>query len=122
MSGRNFGIDTKAEAWITREYFAALEVIKAIGSLSKSSGNPDKSKINTNYTAVKVTGGFKYLPIGFFYGPQLDLYGGFANFNYNNDFSETDGFGSHSFSGLLLGTVWQRKVSHCNGVRNWTKV
>jgi hypothetical protein len=104
MSGRNFGIDTKAEGWITREYFAALEVAKALGSLTKSSGSPDKSKINTNFTAIKVTGGYKYLPIGFFYGPQIDLYGGLANFNYNNDYSENDGFGSHSFSGVLLGT------------------
>jgi hypothetical protein len=105
MSGNLFGIDLRAEGWITRQYFAAIELIRTLGTLSKKSGTSDKNSVNSNNSALKVTGGYKYLPVGFFYGPQIDLYGGYANYTYDLDFSSADGFGEHSFSGLLLGTA-----------------
>lgn len=105
MSGNIFGIDFRAEGWITRQYFAALEVIRTIGSLSKSSGNPVKSSVNANNGSFKLTGGYKYLPIGFFYGPQIDIYAGYANHSVDLDYSENDGLGKNTISGLVLGTA-----------------
>lgn len=102
-SGQVFGIDLRGEAWITRQYFAALEIMRALGSLKKSSGSPDKDNPNVNNGAFKLTGGYKYLPIGFFYGPQIDLYGGYATKTFDLDVSTTDGLGQASVSGLLFG-------------------
>lgn len=102
-SGRQFGIDLRGEGWITRQYFAAIEINRSLGSVSKSSGAPTKNKANVNNGAFKLTGGYKYLPIGFFYGPQIDIYGGYANKSYDVDFSAADGLGQNSFSGLLFG-------------------
>jgi hypothetical protein len=104
MSGNLFGIDFRVEGWITRQYFAALEVMRGIGSLKESSGNPEKSKVNTNNGVFKLTGGYKYLPIGFFYGPQIDIYAGYANHSFDLDYSENDGFGKNSISGIAFGT------------------
>ncbi|MCM2350255.1 MAG: porin family protein [Bacteriovoracaceae bacterium] len=104
MSGNLFGIDFRVEGWITRQYFASLEIDRSLGTLSKSSGNPDKSDVSTNNGTFKLTGGYKYLPIGFFYGPQIDLYAGYANYSFDQDVSEVDGFGKNNISGLLLGT------------------
>lgn len=102
-SGNLFGIDVRGEAWITRQYFAALEIVRSLGGLSKSSGSPAKSSPNVNNGSFKLTGGYKYLPIGFFYGPQIDLYAGYANKSYDVDLSAADGIGKNSFSGILVG-------------------
>lgn len=101
--GNLFGIDVRVEGWITRQYFAALEVMRTLGSMSSKSGNPNKDNVNANNGSFKLTGGYKYLPIGFFYGPQIDLYAGYANHSFDIDYSAQDGLGKHNISGILLG-------------------
>lgn len=103
FSGNTFGIDLRAEGWITRQYFAAFEIMRSLGGVEKSSGSPVKSRANVNNGSFKLTGGYKYLPIGFFYGPQIDLYGGYANKSFDVDYSAADGLGQQSFSGILFG-------------------
>ena len=105
MAGNLTGFDFRVEGWITRMYFAALEVERSIGSLHKASGSPSKSSVNVNNGIFKLTGGYKYLPIGFFYGPQIDIYGGYAVHTFDLDYSAGDGFGKNSISGLLIGTT-----------------
>jgi hypothetical protein len=105
MSGNIFGIDFRVEAWITRLYFAALEIERSLGTLKENSGSPLKSSVNVNNGTFKLTGGYKYLPIGFFYGPQIDIYGGYVNHSFNLDLSAADGFGKNSISGLAFGTI-----------------
>lgn len=103
MSGNMYGFDFRGEGWITRQYVAILEVARSIGKLSKSSGSPDKDEVNAQFGSFKLAGGYKYLPIGFFYGPQIDIYGGYANYVFDLDVSEEDGFGKGNISGLLIG-------------------
>ena len=105
MSGNIFGVDLRVEGWITREYFAAIEIERALGSLKETSGNPTKSSVNVNNSTFKLTGGYKYLPIGFFYGPQIDVYAGYVKHTFDLDVSENDGFGKNSISGIVLGTA-----------------
>jgi hypothetical protein len=105
VSGNLFGFDFRGEGWITRQYFAALEVARSIGKLSEVSGNPEKSSTNAQFGVFKLTGGYKYLPIGFFYGPQIDIYGGYANYVFDLDYSAADGFGKGNISGILLGVA-----------------
>lgn len=105
MSGNIFGVDLRLEGWITREYFAAIEIERALGSLKETSGNPAKSSVNVNNNTFKITGGYKYLPIGFFYGPQIDIYSGYVKHTFDLDVSEADGFGKNSISGIVLGTA-----------------
>jgi hypothetical protein len=105
MSGNLFGIDFRVEGWITRQYFGALEIVRGIGGYKKDAGNPEKDRLNANNGSFKITGGYKYLPIGFFYGPQIDIYGGYANYDVDLDYSRPDGFDKNSISGILLGTA-----------------
>jgi hypothetical protein len=103
MGGNIFGVDFRAEAWITRQYFAAIGILRSLGSMKASSGSPAKDTVNVNNGSFKLTGGYKYLPIGFFYGPQVDIYTGYANHSYDLDTSVEDGFGKHNISGLVAG-------------------
>jgi hypothetical protein len=105
MSGNLFGVDFRVEGWITRQYFAAIEIERTLGTLKESSGNPEKSSINVNNGIFKLTGGYKYLPIGFFYGPQIDIYTGYVSHSFDLDISETDGFGKNTISGIVFGTA-----------------
>jgi hypothetical protein len=105
LAGNLFGFDFRGEGWITRLYFAALEVARSIGKMKGTSGNPEKDPVNSSFGEFKLTGGYKYLPIGFFYGPQVDIYGGYANYVFDLDYSENDGFGKGNISGLLLGVA-----------------
>lgn len=103
LSGFTYGVGVNAEAWITRNYFAFGEFGRSVGNLKKSSGSPTLETASITSGALKIGGGFKYLPMGFFYGPQVDLYAGYARYSYNVEASDTDGFGENSISGLLLG-------------------
>jgi hypothetical protein len=104
LGGNLFGIDFRVEGWITRHYFAALEIERTIGSMKEKSGNPAKSSANVNSGTFKLTGGYKYLPIGFFYGPQIDIYGGYASHTFDLDVSAVDGLGKNTISGVVFGT------------------
>ena len=104
IGGNLYGFDFRVEGWITRQYFAALELERSIGTLKEKSGNPSKSSVNANNSTFKLTGGYKYLPIGFFYGPQIDIYGGYASHTYDLDVSAADGFGKNTISGLVFGS------------------
>jgi hypothetical protein len=105
MSGLTFGFDFRGEAWITRNYFGALEMAKSVGKLANASGTSTKSSINATNGVFKLTGGYKYLPIGFFYGPQIDVYAGYGSYSFDLDYSAADGFGKGSLYGLLMGVT-----------------
>ena len=103
LSGTLMGFDLRAEGWITREYFAALEIVRALGTMKKTSGTAVKTSNDITSSTFKLTGGYKYLPVGFFYGPQIDLFAGYANYTADMDYSAADGFGKTSITGLLVG-------------------
>jgi len=103
MSGNSVGIDLRGEAWFTRHYFGGLDLKRGFSNFRKSSGDPEKNEISTNYSGYKITFGYRYLPIGFFYGPRIDIYGGMVSVTYDSNFSSQDGFGQHTFNGFLLG-------------------
>ncbi|MDA8793470.1 hypothetical protein N9N67_09495 [Bacteriovoracaceae bacterium] len=103
IGGNIFGASAKGELWVTRNYFVLGEFSRRTGNLSKSKGDVEAdpaSSVNTNF---KVSGGYKYLPLGFFYGPQIDLYAGYGINNISLEESSEDGFSDLSFSGFLFG-------------------
>ena len=103
INGNLFGFDFRTEGWITRQYFAAFEIARSIGKLEEVSGNPENSSTNAQFGVFKLVGGYKYLPLGFFYGPQIDIYGGYGSYTFDVDYSLADGFSKSTVSGLLLG-------------------
>jgi len=103
VAGFIYGFSAQVEAWITRKYFALGEFSKRLGTLKEESGSPNLSSVDYTNGVLKVGGGYKHLPLGFFFGPQINLYGGYAVYSYDVEESTTDGFGSNSISGFFLG-------------------
>lgn len=119
MSGVTYGLGIEGEAWITRNYFVTGEFSKTLGNLTKDSGNPGLKNVSVSNGVLKVTGGYKYLPMGFFFGPQVNLYGGYVNYSYNIERSNSDGFGSNSLSGFLIGVSGNMPLQR--GIRIFAK-
>jgi hypothetical protein len=111
MGGSLLGFMYRLEGWITKHYFVGLELERSLGMMKEKSGNPTKDNITTTSGVIKVTGGYKYLPIGFFYGPQIDVYTGWASFSSDLDISQVDGFGRTTITGLLLGLTANVPIS-----------
>lgn len=103
LSGILWGVQGKAEAWVTRNYFGLIEFGRSLGTLKKSSGTLTSRSTDYQRGSFKLGGGWKYLPLGFFYGPQVDIYGGYGSHLYKADYSATDGLGEFGITGLFLG-------------------
>ena len=104
MSGLLYGLDIDTEIWATRNYWFGLEVGKKFGKYKKDQGNFTEDTNSTSNSTTRIKLGYKYLPMGFFYGPQVDAFIGYANYDYGLSTNMADGFTDFTFSGLLLGT------------------
>lgn len=102
-TGFTYGFSAEVEAWVTREYFVMGEFGRRLGTLEEESGSLALDSVNITSGVYKIGGGYKYLPLGFFYGPQINLMAGYANYTYDVEESEEDGFGKNSISGFFLG-------------------
>lgn len=103
MDGILYGVDVETEIWATRNYWLGIDLSQKIGTYSKDTGNFASNENKTNNSVFRIKGAYKYLPLGFFYGPQIDFYGGFAKFTYGMQTQTTDKFTEFTFSGIMLG-------------------
>ncbi|MDO9181091.1 MAG: hypothetical protein Q7U04_01720 [Bacteriovorax sp.] len=104
MSGFVYGIDLDTEIWATRNYWVGIDIGKKFGKYNKDQGTFSSESNSTNNSSTRLKFGYKYLPMGFFYGPQIDAFVGYANYNYGLTTNTTDGYTDTTFSGLLVGT------------------
>lgn len=99
-----YGADLEAEMWVTRSYWAGLDFGMKLGSYhNDQAGNYTQNSYGTTNTTLRVKFGYKYLPMGFFYGPQLDVYIGYGNYSYGIETNLNDSLTEFTFSGVLLG-------------------
>ena len=103
ISGKNFGGHVDAELWITRNYWAGLEIGRKFGSYSVDQGQMASDSNSISDSLLKIKGGYRYLPMGFFYGPQVDAYIGYARYGYGFDNVPIDGITAVRYAGLLAG-------------------
>ena len=103
MSSVMLGGELEAELWATRNCWAGLDFGKKFGDYKKDKGSFSSDSNTTDNTSLRVKLGYKYLPLGFFYGPQIDLYGGYGSYTYGMTTNTADDFTEFKFSGFLLG-------------------
>jgi hypothetical protein len=103
MSGLVYGAEVEGEIWVTRNYWIGADYGKKLGTYSKDQGvfATDTNSANNGHMRVKL--GYKYLPMGFFYGPQLEGYLGYASYSYGLETHTADQFTEVNFGGVLLG-------------------
>ena len=88
--GPFIGTSINAEVWATRLFWSSVEMWRALG------------KYSSGRTKFKV--GYRYLPLGFFYGPRIDAYMGYARYSYSPSTRIFDDFFPDvAFKGFLFG-------------------
>lgn len=103
MAGMLIGGDLEGELWATRNYWFGFDFGKKFGRYKKDVGSFSSESNSTSNSTMRIKAGYKYLPLGFFYGPQVDVYGGYASYTYGMSTNTTDRFTEFTFSGFLLG-------------------
>ncbi|MBT3234767.1 MAG: hypothetical protein HN353_02340 [Bdellovibrionales bacterium] len=103
IGGLLFGIDTAFEVWVTRNWWGGLDLDLGLASYKQQEGAISGSGAGVSMVRYKFLAGYRYLPLGFFYGPRVDGFIGYGNNSYNQDYNSSDGFTESSFGGLLLG-------------------
>ena len=104
QNGLMFGGKVNSEIWITRKYWVGFDLNFATGMVSDDVGTFSVST-NSLYTAkYRIKVGYKYLPLGFFYGPQLDFFIGYEQYNIALDNNIADGIVGVTYSGLVFGS------------------
>jgi len=104
QKGLLFGGKVDSELWITRAYWVGFHINFATGSVSKDVGSfaiEDNSLYTVKYR-LKV--GYKYLPLGFFYGPQIDFFIAYEQDNIALDNNVADKIVGVTYSGFVIGT------------------
>lgn len=103
IGGFTAGIGFNGEVWATRNYWTGMEIEKQFGSYSTKEGTFQNDSNSLSYSEFKMKVGYKYLPLGFFYGPQVDGYIGYGKYSYGFDTQESDEVSAVSFKGILFG-------------------
>ena len=103
IGGLLLGVDAEVLLWITRTYWASLEVGRHFSSMSKEEGTLVSDTSTYGATKFQLLAGYKYLPLGFFYGPQVDGYVGYTSYSYSLDKQVSDGFEKAKFEDLTFG-------------------
>ncbi len=102
IGGLGAGVGVGVETWITRVFWSSLYIDKAFASLKKKEGTFQNSSYSVGPSTLKLKFGYKYLPLGFFYGPQLDIGLGYGNYSFSHDNNTTDGLTKFSYKGVLF--------------------
>lgn len=98
------GAELDLEVWMTRNYWFGFEFAQKLSSFSQEEGSISLSSNSASWNNYKLKFGYKYLPLGFFYGPQVDFYAGYARYGYSLDTSIEDKITETSFKGLHFGS------------------
>ncbi len=103
IGGALLGIDSSLELWFTRNFWFEINYGKSFGTFEKEEGNFSNITSNSSFSQLKLKFGYKYLPLGFYYGPQIDGYLGFGNYGFSVDHLPSIGLTPVSVSGFLMG-------------------
>lgn len=103
IGGTLLGVDLSATLWVTRTYWAGIDISRTTGTLSKEEGTVVNGSNSMSNSFFRLKAGYKYLPMGFFYGPQIDAYVGYGSYTYGLDTSTADDITEVTFNGIMLG-------------------
>lgn len=103
LGGMLYGGGLRAELWGTRNYLMMIDFKFLMGSYSKQAGDISIEDNSQTHNSNRILFGYRYFPLGFFYGPQLDGFIGYGKSKYGMDTSVSDGMVSGTFNGIILG-------------------
>jgi hypothetical protein len=92
-----------AEMWLTEKFFGQLILRQYLASVSNPLAGSTPSSLSLNSLSTNLLLGYNLLIGGDFWGPKLQLLGGFSQFKSTVDSSKPLALSSNEFSGLAFG-------------------
>ena len=103
IAGPIGGISFAGELWATQNLLLGLDVEKNLGAYIRDSQSGGISSFSFEQNIIRFKTGYRFLPMGLFFGPQVDVYTGYGYYHYHLNLVPLEGFGHHKITGLLLG-------------------
>ncbi len=102
LKGNLFSGEIQGDLWLTRNYWTGLE-FENIFSDIKGSGRAGGITEDVSFKKTYFKFAYKYLPMGYFYGPQMDSIVGLAKHSFDYGNNNAIGFTNYDSSGIFLG-------------------
>jgi hypothetical protein len=90
----------RGEMWINPEWYLGLTLRQSVFSINNSYSSP--GSLNTSMSQYSVQGGYNFLLSNDFFGPKIQLSGGYQDTNFKIDDSTPVAFTSNKYGGLML--------------------
>ena len=103
--GFNPGARLSTEVWLTKRWFADMTLGASTVSYSQSvsGATTPTTAFSTSTRVFGIDAGYKYLPDGNLYGPQVSAKLGYASYTWSTPVSPADLLSSKSYVGINLG-------------------
>lgn len=103
IRGPRFGGVFTGELWIMRNFWLGADLGLSFGSYAPKEGEAEFKTNSIGGTFYKIKAGYRYLPLGFFFGPQVDAFIGLARYDHGISNKPEEFITSYAYSGFLAG-------------------
>lgn len=101
----------RGELWLNPSWFVGFNLKQSVFSISNGLPNSTPEKLNMSFGQYGVNGGYNFLLSNDFFGPKLQISGGFTNSKFRVDDSTPTAFSTMEYSGFILGLAGQFPLS-----------
>lgn len=110
ISGSNTlspNILVRGEMWLNPEWYVGVLLRQAVFSISNDLTGSSPSSLNMGVGQYGVTLGYNFLMTNDFFGPKLQVSGGYLNTNFSVDSSNPTAFTTQRYGGLVFSVAGQ---------------
>ncbi|XGC80951.1 hypothetical protein ACES2L_00455 [Bdellovibrio bacteriovorus] len=114
ISGSNTlapNIMVRGEMWLSPEWYVGLVLRQSVFSISNDLTASTPSSLNLGIGQYGVSLGYNFLMTNDFFGPKIQLSGGYLNTKFSVDDSNPTAFTTMSYSGLVFSVAGQVPLS-----------
>jgi hypothetical protein len=100
-------IAVKGELWFSSEWNILYNIRQSVFSTSNSLAGSTPGTLNMSLSSYSVMGAYNFLMSQDFFGPKIQLSGGYATYNSHSDQSSPIAFTNMTYGGLMFGILGQ---------------
>jgi hypothetical protein len=97
----------KGELWLSSEWNILYSIRQSVFSVSNPRAGSTPGNLNMSLSAYNVSGAYNFLMSEDFFGPKIQLSGGYSTFSSHSDQSTPLAFTNMSYGGLVVGVLGQ---------------
>ena len=97
----------RGEIWLTPEWYVNAHLRQSVFSISNDLTGSNPGNLNMAMSQYGVQFGYNFILTPDYFGPKLQISGGYINTNFNVDDSSPTAFTSMKYGGMVLGLAGQ---------------